>query len=123
VKLLLTGGGTGGHVYPALAIAEALRAEPALQPLEVLFVGTRAGLEARIVPATGVRTAFVRAAPLTRRLSPALFATLVQISSTSGPNRLFVKPGAALGSSKAIGAFESPRPRTSRIAAITGKVT
>jgi undecaprenyldiphospho-muramoylpentapeptide beta-N-acetylglucosaminyltransferase len=77
VKLLLTGGGTGGHVYPALAIAEALRAEPALQPLEVLFVGTRAGLEARIVPATGVRTAFVRAAPLTRRLSPALFATLV----------------------------------------------
>jgi len=75
VRLLLTGGGTGGHVYPALAIAEALAGDLALQPLDVLFVGTRGGLESEIVPAAGVRAEFVSAAPLLRTLSPALLRT------------------------------------------------
>jgi UDP-N-acetylglucosamine--N-acetylmuramyl-(pentapeptide) pyrophosphoryl-undecaprenol N-acetylglucosamine transferase len=61
VKLLLTGGGTGGHVYPALAIAEALSEDGAFAPLDVLFVGTRGGLEASIVPKAGLPTAFVSA--------------------------------------------------------------
>ena len=77
MRVLLTGGGTGGHVYPALAIAEALGAESALQPLDVLFVGTRGGLEREIVPAAGVRAEFVDAAPLLRTLSPALLRTLI----------------------------------------------
>jgi UDP-N-acetylglucosamine--N-acetylmuramyl-(pentapeptide) pyrophosphoryl-undecaprenol N-acetylglucosamine transferase len=77
VKLLLTGGGTGGHVYPALAIAEALSGEAAFAPLEVLFVGTRGGLEAKLVPQAGLPLAYVRSAPLLRKLSPALIATLV----------------------------------------------
>jgi UDP-N-acetylglucosamine--N-acetylmuramyl-(pentapeptide) pyrophosphoryl-undecaprenol N-acetylglucosamine transferase len=74
--VLLTGGGTGGHIYPALAIAEAL-AEERAAPLDVLFVGTRGGLESEIVPGAGVRAAFVDAAPLSRRLSPALLRTVV----------------------------------------------
>ncbi len=74
MRVLLTGGGTGGHVYPALAIAERLRAEDA--SLEVLFVGTRHGLEAGIVPKSGVRMEFVAAAPLLRKLSFALVRTL-----------------------------------------------
>ena len=76
MKLLLTGGGTGGHVYPALAIAEALSEDGAFAPLDVLFVGTRGGLEASIVPKAGLPTAFVSAAPLLRKVSPALFRTL-----------------------------------------------
>jgi UDP-N-acetylglucosamine--N-acetylmuramyl-(pentapeptide) pyrophosphoryl-undecaprenol N-acetylglucosamine transferase len=56
-------------VYPALAIAESLAADPAFAPLEVLFVGTRERLEARIVPQAGLPIAFVHAAPLARRLS------------------------------------------------------
>ncbi len=76
MKLVLTGGGTGGHIYPGLAIAEAIGADPAFAPFEVLFVGTRDRLEARIVPSAGVPIAFVRAAPLTRALSPRLVATL-----------------------------------------------
>jgi UDP-N-acetylglucosamine--N-acetylmuramyl-(pentapeptide) pyrophosphoryl-undecaprenol N-acetylglucosamine transferase len=56
-------------VYPALAIAEALAADAACVPLEVLFVGTRDRLEARIVPNAGVPIAFVRAAPLARGFS------------------------------------------------------
>ena len=73
----MTGGGTGGHVYPALAIAEALAEDPAFAPLDVLFVGTRDGLEASIVPKAGLSAAFVDAAPLLRKISPALARTLV----------------------------------------------
>jgi len=51
-RLLLTGGGTGGHVYPALALGEAFLAGG--DGREVLFVGSHRGLEARIVPAAGL---------------------------------------------------------------------
>ncbi len=78
MKLLLTGGGTGGHIYPALAIAEMLREEPLAQPLTVQFVGTKDRLEATLVPGAGVPIAFVRSRPLVRKISPAFFATLLQ---------------------------------------------
>ncbi len=48
--VLMLAGGTGGHVYPALAVAEALRA----RGYRVEWVGTRRGLEARVVPAAGI---------------------------------------------------------------------
>ena len=47
--VVVTGGGTGGHLYPALAIADALRAER--PDVRVLFVGAARGLEARVLPA------------------------------------------------------------------------
>jgi UDP-N-acetylglucosamine--N-acetylmuramyl-(pentapeptide) pyrophosphoryl-undecaprenol N-acetylglucosamine transferase len=76
VKLALTGGGTGGHVYPALAIAEAFAREAGFAPLEVLFVGTADRLEAQIVPQAGYPIAFVHAAPLVRKVSLRFFPTL-----------------------------------------------
>ncbi|MGB5344799.1 MAG: glycosyltransferase, partial [Woeseia sp.] len=48
--ILVMAGGTGGHVYPALAVANALRE----QSREVVWLGTRRGIEARIVPAAGI---------------------------------------------------------------------
>jgi len=48
--ILVMAGGTGGHVFPALAVAEALRARGE----QVVWLGTRAGIEARVVPAAGI---------------------------------------------------------------------
>jgi len=48
--ILVMAGGTGGHVYPALAVAEALRA----RSHRVVWLGTRRGIEARVVPAAGI---------------------------------------------------------------------
>ena len=75
MRVVLTGGGTGGHVYPAIAIAEALAADAAFAPLDVLFVGTRDGLEAQIVPKAALPIAYVDAAPLVRKRSKALVRT------------------------------------------------
>jgi UDP-N-acetylglucosamine--N-acetylmuramyl-(pentapeptide) pyrophosphoryl-undecaprenol N-acetylglucosamine transferase len=52
MKLLLAGGGTGGHLFPAVALAQQLlEQEPSA---EVLFVGTAQGLEARVLPQLGL---------------------------------------------------------------------
>lgn len=54
-RILIMAGGTGGHVFPALAVARELRAEGA----DVLWLGTRSGLEAEIVPRAGFALATV----------------------------------------------------------------
>ena len=51
IRVLIAGGGTGGHIIPALAIADALRAGPG--GADVLFLGTPRGLESRLVPQAG----------------------------------------------------------------------
>lgn len=52
MKVLLTGGGTGGHIYPALAVAR--RLQEVETDLELLYVGTSRGLESKIVPQEGI---------------------------------------------------------------------
>jgi UDP-N-acetylglucosamine--N-acetylmuramyl-(pentapeptide) pyrophosphoryl-undecaprenol N-acetylglucosamine transferase len=51
MRLLLAGGGTGGHLFPAIALAEQLKQEDPQS--EILFVGTERGLEARMLPELG----------------------------------------------------------------------
>lgn len=58
--VLVSGGGTGGHVNPALAVAETLREGG----IRVVFVGTPTGLEQRLVPAAGFALHTVPASPL-----------------------------------------------------------
>ena len=51
MRLMIAGGGTGGHLFPGIAIAEELRAQH--PDCAVRFVGTARGIEARVVPAQG----------------------------------------------------------------------
>jgi len=68
LKYILTGGGTGGHVYPALAIAEQIKKnEP---DAEFLYLGTKDHIESKIVPAKGYRMKFIRSTGMpVRKLS------------------------------------------------------
>jgi UDP-N-acetylglucosamine--N-acetylmuramyl-(pentapeptide) pyrophosphoryl-undecaprenol N-acetylglucosamine transferase len=60
MKLIIAGGGTGGHLFPGIAVAEEfLSRDPANQ---VLFVGTERGIEARAVPAAGFPLELISAA-------------------------------------------------------------
>ncbi len=61
-SFVLTGGGTGGHVFPALAVARVLQA----RGHRLLFVGTKEGMESRLVPDAGFDIAYVRSGGLNR---------------------------------------------------------
>jgi len=74
LRIAFAGGGTGGHIYPALGIDDALRAAFATQPYERRFFGNRDGLEAKFV--TTMPLTFVPSAPLQRRLSFGMLRTL-----------------------------------------------
>lgn len=52
MRIIVSGGGTGGHIYPAIAIAKGI--EAASPDARVLYVGTGEGMESRIVPERGV---------------------------------------------------------------------
>ena len=52
MRVAIAAGGTGGHIYPALAVARSLRARPAAP--ELAWIGGRRGLEAELVPPSGI---------------------------------------------------------------------
>jgi UDP-N-acetylglucosamine--N-acetylmuramyl-(pentapeptide) pyrophosphoryl-undecaprenol N-acetylglucosamine transferase len=62
MKLMVAAGGTGGHIYPGIAVAKELQRRDASS--EVLFVGTSRGLETRIVPDNGFQLALIHSAGL-----------------------------------------------------------
>ncbi len=66
MRVLISGGGTGGHIYPALAVATQLRDT---YQAEILYLGSDDGLETRLVPEAGLRIATVKAGKLQRYLS------------------------------------------------------
>lgn len=94
--ILIMAGGTGGHVYPALAVADALR-ECAR---EVVWLGTRRGLEARVVPAAGIEIEWIGISGLrgkgvvTRLLAPFRLAVALVQSLVVMARR---RPAAVLG--------------------------
>ncbi len=75
--VLMAGGGTGGHVYPGVAVADELRRRRPHLP--VLFVGTRAGLESRLVPAAGYPLYFINSAGIAGKSWPKRLAGALRI--------------------------------------------
>jgi UDP-N-acetylglucosamine--N-acetylmuramyl-(pentapeptide) pyrophosphoryl-undecaprenol N-acetylglucosamine transferase len=72
MSVVLAGGGTAGHVEPALALADALRrAEPAIR---ITCLGTQRGLETRLVPQRGYDLVLIPPVPLPRSLTPDLLS-------------------------------------------------
>jgi len=60
MKLIIAGGGTGGHLFPGIAVAEEFLGRDSTN--EVLFVGSERGIEARAIPRLGYRLELISAA-------------------------------------------------------------
>jgi len=108
MKYILTGGGTGGHVYPALAIAEHIKKnEP---DAEFLYIGTKDHIESRIVPAKGYKMKYITATGMPdRKFSAAMlkFALTIFFGTIKSIFiELFYRPDMIIGS----GGFVSAPP-------------
>lgn len=67
MKVILCGGGTSGHVNPALNIAETLKKR--IPNIEIMFVGTEKGIESTLVPKAGYKIEFVKVSGFSRKLT------------------------------------------------------
>lgn len=67
MKVIISGGGTGGHIYPALAIADTIKSKN--PDAEILFIGTKDGLESDIIPKYGYPIEFITVGYLKRKFS------------------------------------------------------
>src|SRR5215469_962292 len=66
MRVIVSGGGTGGHIYPALAVAAQLRSQ---YQAEILFLGSDDGLETQLVPAAGLHLVTIKAGKVRRYIS------------------------------------------------------
>jgi len=73
MKAVITGGGTGGHIYPALAVAEELKK----RGWEILYLGSDHRMEAEIVPKAGYEFKSLSVRPLPRSISLKIFSSLL----------------------------------------------
>ncbi|MDH3727885.1 MAG: undecaprenyldiphospho-muramoylpentapeptide beta-N-acetylglucosaminyltransferase [Myxococcales bacterium] len=91
-RIMVAGGGTGGHLFPGLAVIEELRRR--IPGLEVKFVGTARGIEARILPGRGESLDLLEVTPLKGQGFGARFTSLTRI------------PGAMMQASSLIRSFQ-----------------
>jgi UDP-N-acetylglucosamine--N-acetylmuramyl-(pentapeptide) pyrophosphoryl-undecaprenol N-acetylglucosamine transferase len=97
LRILIAGGGTGGHIIPALAVARDLVDH---YGAEVLFVGTNRGMEMRLVPEAGFRLRTIDVGPLKNVSIATRFRTLFDLPRAILESRRLIrdfKPGAVLG--------------------------
>jgi UDP-N-acetylglucosamine--N-acetylmuramyl-(pentapeptide) pyrophosphoryl-undecaprenol N-acetylglucosamine transferase len=104
VKIVIAGGGTGGHVFPGIALADRLVKE---HGAEVSFLGSPTGPEARLVPEAGYPFSPVAAAPLYREVSMrAIKAPFIALRSVRASRPLIADAAAVVG----VGGYVSVAP-------------
>lgn len=79
-RIIVAGGGTGGHLFPGLAVVEELRRR---LDVDVLFVGTERGIEARLLPAKGERLETLDVTPLKGRGPKELLGSLGRLPGSA----------------------------------------
>ncbi len=97
LKVLIAGGGTGGHIIPAIAVARALVER---YGAEVLMVGTARGLESRLVPEAGFPLRLIEVGPLKSVSLATRLRTLSRLPASISDCRSILRefrPGAVLG--------------------------
>lgn len=98
MKIIVSGGGTGGHIYPALSFIQYLKTvEP---DVSVLYIGTKKGLESKIVPENDIALETVDVQGFKRSLSPENIKTVCKfIKSVSDAKKIIkaFKPDIVLG--------------------------
>lgn len=89
MKVIITGGGTGGHIYPALAIANKIK--NSYKDAEILYIGTEKGLESRLVPKEGFNFQPIRVKGFSRKLSKDTFKSIKELAFGMNDARKILK--------------------------------
>jgi len=97
LRILIAGGGTGGHIIPALAVAHELVTR---YHADILFVGTPRGMESRLVPPAGFRLRLIQVGPLNNVSLLTRLRTLMTLPAAISDCRRIIrefKPNAVFG--------------------------
>ncbi len=77
MKYLISGGGTGGHIYPALSIVSEIKAKD--KSADILYVGTEYGLESELVPRENIDFKTIRVKGMPRKINKELFKSIKEL--------------------------------------------
>ncbi|SHH62247.1 undecaprenyldiphospho-muramoylpentapeptide beta-N-acetylglucosaminyltransferase [Sporanaerobacter acetigenes] len=89
MNFLITGGGTGGHIYPALAIANEIKERH--KDADILYVGTEKGMESELVPKEGFNFKTIRVQGFPRKFSKDTFKTVKELFLGIGDAKKIIK--------------------------------
>lgn len=89
MKILISGGGTGGHIYPALALLRGLKEK--YEQLETLYIGTEEGLESSIVPKEKIPFQTIKISGFRRRISFENVKTVARFFSAYQKSKKYIK--------------------------------
>lgn len=77
MRVIVSGGGTGGHIYPGVAIAKKIKEKH--NDVEILFVGSENGLEGKLVPKEGFKIKLIQVEGLNKKVSAKTFSAVKKV--------------------------------------------
>ncbi|WP_416151041.1 undecaprenyldiphospho-muramoylpentapeptide beta-N-acetylglucosaminyltransferase [Salipaludibacillus sp. HK11] len=89
MRILVSGGGTGGHIYPALALIRHLKSQD--KSIECLYIGTENGLESKIVPKEGIAFETVKISGFKRKVSIDNVRTIFRFLNAVRKSKKYIK--------------------------------